>query len=856
MERSTLPRALGLAVCALAAACSGATPPDVAITPPEALLGPEQQQAFAALTAPSLAWSVLQGSVGGSITASGLYTAPAAPGSFTIVAVEPGSGARGEAYVTVVAAVGALSVAPASRDFGNVTVGTSSAPQTFTVTNTGQGAATNVRLGTAAGAFVLSGNGCGTSAAKVTVGAGQSCSFGVAFSPASAGAQSLALALTYDTAGGAGQSLTVSLSGKGLAAATTTHGLAIPATHPRLWFDTNRLAQARAWYGSHSISPSGDDSRSYAQYALKGLLGNDTAACRTAINWVLNLNVAGQSTAIQADWMRWYGEEVNATWDWCYSGMTSAERTTIIAKVNAWYDRMLSASTGEWYQTGSALQPQNNYFWGYLRNELEWAIVSYEENTAKAESYLDDALNTRWANFLATVATSGKGGVAQEGLQYGAYLPWYSVVPFETAALLGRDLYGESSFHKEAVFAAIYSTLPARTTLPGGVSGMEMFPFDDDEGFRNGGSASGRPRGDFMLRMASRWSSVNVGQYAQTWLNLVSPDTDEWTSSVSGTVTARPFSSLPLDYHAAGSGHLFARTAWDSSSAVLHLQLKAPPNGTLTHSHLDAGNWQLWRGGRFVSRESTGYSDSFVGYGGAGSVDSSAPPAHNVILVNGKGLADGEPNGVPTVGRVQSDAGFAFASTDLTPAYRNDVADPWSPARDNAAVVSVVRDFVYVRRLEALVVLDRIQSDTAARTKTFLAHCEAAWTAVDASHRTCTNGGQALALTTLVPAAPTYRSVTEGGGVGQYRLEVDTSGAAQSYFLHVLQAKAATAPSLAPTVVDGGSSYTVTLDGSTSVTFQKGMASSGGSVTISGATVPLRSGVQPMVVTDSGPAWQ
>jgi hypothetical protein len=119
-------------------------------------------------------------------------------------------------------------------------------------------------------------------------------------------------------------------------------------------------------------------------------------------------------------------------------------------------------------------------------------------------------------------------------------------------------------------------------------------------------------------------------------------------------------------------------------------------------------------------------------------------------------------------------------------------------------------------------------------------------------------GTQALTMTTLLPAARTYRVVDEGAHANsQYRIEVDTSpGTSQSYMLHVLQARDAAGPPLTPSVMDNGASYTVTLDGSTSITFQKGMTSSRGSVTIGGVTTPFRTDVQSMVVTADGPAWE
>lgn len=125
------------------------------------------------------------------------------------------------------------------------------------------------------------------------------------------------------------------------------------------------------------------------------------------------------------------------------------------------------------------------------------------------------------------------------------------------------------------------------------------------------------------------------------------------------------------------------------------------------------------------------------------------------------------------------------------------------------------------------------------------------------SGATCTVGDQALTMTTLLPAQRAYRVVDEGSRASsQYRIEVDTTpGTAQSYILTVLEARGASETALTPSVADNGSSYTVTLDGSTSITFQKGMTSSGGSIRIGGNERPLRADVQTMSVTSDGPVW-
>ena len=122
---------------------------------------------------------------------------------------------------------------------------------------------------------------------------------------------------------------------------------------------------------------------------------------------------------------------------------------------------------------------------------------------------------------------------------------------------------------------------------------------------------------------------------------------------------------------------------------------------------------------------------------------------------------------------------------------------------------------------------------------------------------TCTVGTEALTMSTLVPAQRTYRVVDEGAQVySQHSVEVDTRpGNAQSYILTVLQAHDAGATPLAPSVAEDATSFTVSLNGATAITFAKGMTSTGGSVRIGSATTPLRATVQTISVTGDGPTW-
>jgi hypothetical protein len=156
-----------------------------------------------------------------------------------------------------------LALTPGAQDFGSVAVGMSSASRSFTLRNSGKVATGPVHLSTtgADGAdFALTGDGCsGTSLAP-----GASCSAGVAFSPAAAGARTASL-LASDAASGA--MATVALSGTALAPASL---VLVPTT-----YDFGSLAiGASSAQQSFTVSNSGGTPSA----ALTATLGGPDAA--------------------------------------------------------------------------------------------------------------------------------------------------------------------------------------------------------------------------------------------------------------------------------------------------------------------------------------------------------------------------------------------------------------------------------------------------------------------------------------------------------------------------------------------------------------------------------------------------
>jgi hypothetical protein len=138
---------------------------------------------------------------------TGTLTAAFAGGSPVTVAMS-GSGSA--------APTANLGAAPGSLAFGSVIVGATAATQTVTITNSGGAQATGVALSSGSSKFPISGNTCGA-----TLGAGASCSFGVAYTPAGTGSDAASVTVSYT-----GGNISVPVSGTGILAPTASLGVA------------------------------------------------------------------------------------------------------------------------------------------------------------------------------------------------------------------------------------------------------------------------------------------------------------------------------------------------------------------------------------------------------------------------------------------------------------------------------------------------------------------------------------------------------------------------------------------------------------------------------------------------------
>jgi hypothetical protein len=654
-------------------------------------------------------------------------------------------------------------------------------------------------------------------------------------------------------------------------ATNTIDGLTIPTSHPRLFWNAAKLAKAQQWWTGNSFTPNATNPNPFDPYdtLFACEMANNQAWCNAQINWAVNMSEASCYQSVGCDSMRVYGEAVMLTYDWLYAQMTPAQRTTIINNWNTWQNYLDTSNT--W---GNTTMPSSNYFAGAFRTDFNFGVATFGDN-ANAANFVNYGLNNRWAataNYSSLSGTPPLGGKgygmpAQEGTQYGRYYLSYHTIPLATSALLGRNLWQETTAFKAAVLQTIYNTLPTKT-VSRGLFDSWTWSDDDDwvagSGLYGGGGMQSRYYGDFMMAAAQEFPSTAIGKVARQWINTVNPNIAPMWMAIDPGGSAQAFSTLPLDYYASGPQFAYWHNNWNSNASALFLQM-GQTFGT-GHFHFDVGNFQWFRGGSYLIRETPSYGTTVAGYNSSGPVAGNIGYAHNVPLIGGlPEVTAGCTDSNAIVRRMESQSTYAYIDADISGTYTNNGCAGNHPERENPYAQHVEREFVFFRDIEVLLILDRLQADTPTRSKTFISHCETSPVSIDTTHYSCVDGSQQASYSVLLPATPALTVVNEAANGAtcastecQYRLEVNDNSpiGTQSYFLVAIQGLNAGGTALVPAVQDNGTSWTVTIDGNHSVTLNKGITSAGGSVTINGATTNLRATPQAMTITDNGPVWQ
>lgn len=628
--------------------------------------------------------------------------------------------------------------------------------------------------------------------------------------------------------------------------------LTIPDTHPRIWWNESTFETALNRFNQDPFEPraKGDfaeienggwkwNNEVALENALYYLFTGDQEAARTAIAWsVYNLDETLEQEmdeeGISCDRCRWWLQEIIIVYDWCYDALSDTERAYFLTEISNVVDRWNSEK--RW---GTPDEPASNYNQGYMRNSFLWGVASMGENE-KAQEYIDHALNERWANFEHYFDEENRSGIPSEGTSYGHTLLNYMPVMFETARNIGLDFYLQHPFFRKAVMFAIYHTTPGPTNAPAGNGRHVTFPFGDASAFWDGRVVV-QEFSPFMFYAAHHLQGTHLSALIYDWA--------EQTGVVSEDILLRYMATpesgdgmkdLPLDYYPPDDGTMgqaFSRTSWDANASAIHFQLIAPELGG--HEHQDGLSFSWWRKGSFLTMEvpGRGFGSGYQvpDYTADAPTDVQATIAHNSLLFGAEGQP-GTRTKAASVLRLQSGEDFFYAAVDGTNSYKSENEE--DVRYNNEFVDQVIREYLFIKPLEVLLVLDRMQSNEESGDfrKTFVMHLLGEPVALGSNDYLTEYQGQSVYVKTLYPEEPEQSVLYEGTYHDYYqdfhRLQVETAQSRGEYFLHVMQVRDAGEGTIDVAFSESENSFAISISHETKgfarVLLTKGLDTPGG----------------------------
>ena len=212
---------IGCAGVTAAPSSNSASSVSVQITPSSASLQPDSTQQFSATVIGSSSSSVTWSATGGTVSSTGLYTAPATPGNYVVQATSAADTSKsGSAAVTVLGSstTPQISFSPAQLSFGTVTVNAATT-QNLRIANVGAGTLTVSQLNfTGDNVFAVNG-----ATFPLSIASGNSASVPIAFVPTASGSFTGSLTASSNANN---SSSTVALSGTA-ASSASAHSVAL-----------------------------------------------------------------------------------------------------------------------------------------------------------------------------------------------------------------------------------------------------------------------------------------------------------------------------------------------------------------------------------------------------------------------------------------------------------------------------------------------------------------------------------------------------------------------------------------------------------------------------------------------------
>jgi hypothetical protein len=548
--------------------------------------------------------------------------------------------------------------------------------------------------------------------------------------------------------------------------------------------------------------------------AANGPAGDEIRAPRFAVN----------------DRSRWSGEAVPLIVDWVYPTLSADDKRKIRSVFLTWADELQHAEVttdNHPEPIGAVDDPalvadkqrlrwaSNNYFTAHARNLglMALALDERDDPDGKLRGYLPIA-GKSWLYMVGALLRGDmRGGLAADGHEYGpqslAYVTQL-LLAMHTARMESGDvvdprvLLSAERFWSDAVdgWLAVQSpgTFPnpwlntethqpawwadgQHDVTPESIdlfAPMALYDLDTKNAAR---AEKIRWLQEFLLPRQLEARVAGADQYRQAILYflLYDPNAPE---------PRDPRPSLPTTFFAPGIGRLLARTDWTPKASWLAYGCGWE---NIDHQHGDAGSFDLYRNGEWLTKERTGYGTT-----------ASTSEWHNTLSIeNNRGRHSVDPGDYRTqlwrtgsqwtyatggdprlVAHVET-ARHVYASCDATAAYN-------APNEGAGDVETATRQLLWIVP-DTVVVLDRAATKTQARFKRFALQFATLPKISGTRALVKTPHGQQLTVTTLLPAdaRPTAAQLAKSDEADfdpiTARLTVE-SRAQDVRFLHVLRA--------------------------------------------------------------------
>ena len=359
------------------------------------------------------------------------------------------------------------------------------------------------------------------------------------------------------------------------------------------------------------------------------------------------------------------------TYDWCASFVSANQRTRWSAYAEQAIANVWNPDQAEWggqpfpWSGWSISDPANNYYYSFLEATMLWALA---EDSTPWTDFLDTVKIPLLTAYFANI-----DGGSQEGTGYGLshkrlfYL--YRVWRDST----GTDVANANPHLTDTIEWWIHATVPRldRTAAIGDqarVSEPVMYDYHRA----------------LLLEAHHLTGGATERDDASWWLHSISvPEMQSGFNFREDLLPAGPGGSPPADlvHYFTATGHLFARTGWDTGATWL--EFDAGPY-VQSHAHQDQGSFTLYRNTWLAVTENI-WSHSGIQQG---------TDVHNVLRFEQNGSTVEQQYGsISTMTMTQGTGGAVHAVADLSPAYEGDGAvNSWTRTIDFAGSTLTVHD--------------------------------------------------------------------------------------------------------------------------------------------------------------------